>query len=88
MIYKECWLYHYDIIYLLTAIGLSPGNRSTVHNYTQTMHRTTKKFILVTINGEELARDVCRRTKNSINSDGKARKVKEVINNIDNNIFK
>jgi len=28
------------MIYLLTAIGLSPGGRSTVHVYTQTIHRT------------------------------------------------
>jgi hypothetical protein len=30
------------MIYLLTAIGLSPGGRSTVHIYTQTIHRTTQ----------------------------------------------
>ena len=30
------------MIYLLTAIGLSPGGRSTVHIYTQTIHRTIK----------------------------------------------
>jgi hypothetical protein len=28
------------MIYLLTEIGLSPGGRSTVHIYTQTVHRT------------------------------------------------
>jgi hypothetical protein len=28
------------MIYLLTAIGLSPGGSSTVHVYTQTIHRT------------------------------------------------
>jgi hypothetical protein len=28
------------MIYLLTAIGLSPGGGSTVHIYTQTIHRT------------------------------------------------
>ena len=27
-------------IYLLTAIGLTPGGSSTVHIYTQTVHRT------------------------------------------------
>jgi len=27
---------------LLTAIGLSPGGSSTVHIYTQTVHRTTQ----------------------------------------------
>ena len=30
------------LIYLLTAIGLSPGGSSTVHIYTQTKHRTTQ----------------------------------------------
>jgi uncharacterized integral membrane protein len=30
------------IIYLLTAIGLTPGGSSTVHIYTQTVHRTTQ----------------------------------------------
>jgi hypothetical protein len=30
------------MIYLLTAIGLSPGGGSTVHIYTQTIHRTTQ----------------------------------------------
>jgi len=28
------------MIYLLTAFGLSPGGSSTVHIYTQTIHRT------------------------------------------------
>jgi hypothetical protein len=31
------------MIYLLTAVGLSPGGSSTVHIYTQTIHRTTQK---------------------------------------------
>jgi hypothetical protein len=30
------------MIYLLTAIGLPPGGSSTVHSYTQTIHRTTQ----------------------------------------------
>jgi len=30
------------LIYLLTAIGLTPGGSSPVHIYTQTVHRTTK----------------------------------------------
>jgi hypothetical protein len=34
---EEC----YDMIYL-TAIGLPPGGSSTVHIYTQTVHRTTQ----------------------------------------------
>jgi len=33
---------NYDMIYLLTAIGLTPGGSSTVHIYTQTVHRTTQ----------------------------------------------
>jgi len=30
------------LIYLLTAIWLSPGGSSTVHIYTQTVHRMTQ----------------------------------------------
>jgi len=30
------------MIYLLTAIGLTPGGSSTVHIYTQPIHRTTQ----------------------------------------------
>jgi hypothetical protein len=30
------------MIYLLTAIGLTPGGSSTVHIYTQTIRRTTQ----------------------------------------------
>jgi hypothetical protein len=30
------------IVCLLTAIGLPPGDSSTVHIYTQTLHRTTQ----------------------------------------------
>jgi hypothetical protein len=32
----------YDMIYLLTAIGLPPAGSSTVHIYTQAVHRTTQ----------------------------------------------
>jgi len=32
----------YDMIYLLTAIGLTPGGSSAVHIYTQTIHRATR----------------------------------------------
>jgi len=32
----------YDMIYLLTAIGLIPGGSVTVHIYTQTINRTTQ----------------------------------------------
>ena len=30
------------MIYLFTTIGLTPGGSSTVHIYTQTVHRTTQ----------------------------------------------
>jgi len=38
-----------DMIYLLAAIGLSPGGRNTVHIYTQIIHRTiqNKQYIEV-----------------------------------------
>jgi hypothetical protein len=32
----------YDMLYLLTEIGLTPGGSSTVHIYTQTVHKTTQ----------------------------------------------
>ena len=35
----------YDMVYLLTVIGMSPGGSSTVHIYTQTIHRTIQKYI-------------------------------------------
>jgi len=35
------------LIHLSTAIGLTPSGSSTVHNYTQKMHRTTQLTILV-----------------------------------------
>jgi len=35
------------LIYLLTAIGLTTGGSSTVHIYTQTIHRTTQLTTLV-----------------------------------------
>jgi len=36
----------YDI-YLLTAIGLTPGGTSTVHIYTQTIHRATQLNVYI-----------------------------------------
>ena len=35
----------HDTIYLSTAIGLTHGGSSTVHIYTQTIHRTTQNNI-------------------------------------------
>jgi len=34
--------YIFILIYLFTAIGLTPGGSSTVHIYTQTIQRTTQ----------------------------------------------
>jgi hypothetical protein len=46
MIYvMMCEMVWYDIIYdiyLLAAVGLAPGGSSTVHIYTQTVHRTAQ----------------------------------------------
>ena len=40
---RQCLRFWFiDMIYLLTAIGLTPGGGSTVHIYTQTLHRTTQ----------------------------------------------
>jgi uncharacterized integral membrane protein len=35
------------LTHLLTAVGLTPSGSSTVHIYTQTVHRTTQLTILV-----------------------------------------
>jgi len=35
-------LTRYDMILLFTAVGLTPGGSSTVHIYTQAIHRTTQ----------------------------------------------
>jgi hypothetical protein len=40
MIWYDIWWY--DMIYLLTAIGLTHSDSSTEHIYTQTMPRTTQ----------------------------------------------
>jgi hypothetical protein len=37
-----CDVMWYDMIYLSTAVGLTPGGSSTVHIYTQTIYRTTQ----------------------------------------------
>jgi hypothetical protein len=42
VLYLRVYLIRY-YIYLLTAIGLTPSGSITVHIYTQTIHRTTKK---------------------------------------------
>jgi uncharacterized integral membrane protein len=39
--------YTRNMIYLLTAIGLTPSDSSTVHIYTQTIHKTTQLTTLV-----------------------------------------
>jgi len=44
MIWYDIWydVIWYDMIYLLTATGLTPGGSSTVHIYTQTIPRITQ----------------------------------------------
>jgi len=43
------------LVYLLTAVGLTPGGSSTVHIYTQTIHRKTQQQTtqLTTFNWEQ-----------------------------------
>ena len=60
---------------MLTEIGLTPGGSSTVHIYTQTIHRTTQLTTLVgrhsgirTQSGQTKIDDECR-TILAINSD-------------------
>jgi hypothetical protein len=52
ILYDRC-----DVTYLLTAIGLTPGSSSTVHIYTQTVHKTiqltTHRTTQLTTNWEE-----------------------------------
>ena len=49
-----------DMIYLLTANGLTPGGSSTVHIYTQTIHRTTQnKYYIEQILEEHLLEICC-----------------------------
>ena len=35
-------MFQYNMIYLITAIGLTHSGSSTVHIYTQTVHRTAQ----------------------------------------------
>jgi len=39
---ERCFKRFFDMIYMLTVIGLTPGCNKTVHIYTQTIHRTTQ----------------------------------------------
>ena len=41
------YTFFWATLYLLTAIGLTPGDSSTVHIYTQTVHRATQLTTLV-----------------------------------------
>jgi uncharacterized integral membrane protein len=47
MLHKGLLILMLILKYLLTAIGLTPGDSSTVHIYTQTVHRTTQLTTLV-----------------------------------------
>jgi hypothetical protein len=68
------------MIYLLTAIGLSPGGSSTVHIYIQTIHRMTqikqyteqhKKFgrVRAVLRLCELYPDICLTTEEKARKD-------------------
>jgi hypothetical protein len=50
-----CDMLWYDIC-LLTAVGLTPSGSSTVHIYTQTMHRTNKQYMEQTIKEQTIYR--------------------------------
>ena len=58
------------LIYFLTAIELTAGGSSTVHSYTQTIHRITQSTQIIHMRGAEkfLARPTsrCRRTKSKV----------------------
>ena len=41
MIHYEQYNQEVHMIYLLNTTGLTSGGKSTVHTYTQTVHRTT-----------------------------------------------
>jgi len=49
--YTRCFMtrghYFRKLICVLTAIGVTPGGSSTIHIYTQTIHRTTQLTTLV-----------------------------------------
>ena len=44
------------MIYLLTAVALTPGGGSTVHIYTQTIHRTTQSITKLSLIGKSVGR--------------------------------
>jgi hypothetical protein len=45
------------MIYLLAAIGLTPGGSSTVHIYTQTIHRTQLTILVGRLSGIQTQSD-------------------------------
>ena len=47
LIFRRYLFFILIMIYLLTAIGLTPGGTSTVHMYTKTIYKTTQLTILV-----------------------------------------
>ena len=70
MIWYDIWydmIWWYDMICLLTAIGLPPGGSSTEHVYTQTIHGTTQLTIgttQLTIGTTQLTTRTTQLTKN------------------------
>jgi hypothetical protein len=55
------------MIYLLTEIGSTPGGSSTVHIYTQTIHRTIQITYKTQITTEQQENNKINDKKNTIN---------------------
>ena len=55
--FSEIAVFTFDMIYFLTAIGLTPGGSSTVLIYTQTIHRTTQST--QTIHRTTISKPIC-----------------------------
>jgi len=66
------------MIYLLTAIGLSPGGRSKVHIYTQTIHRTIRNKQYIEQHNNHSATQQCRLQSDARNGKSKGPTVKRV----------
>jgi hypothetical protein len=54
---SEIIVISFDVIYFLTAVGLTPGGSSTVHIYTQTIPRTTQST--QTIHRTTISKPIC-----------------------------
>ena len=55
--FSEIPVFTIDMIYFLTAIGLTPGGSSTVHIYTRTIHSTTQST--QTVHRTTISKPIC-----------------------------